>query len=850
MATTRKKNSTEKTAGTKETSKKTVESAAKTTSASKSAVKKSVSKPAAKAVAKTSAAKIADKTEMAAKAEKPAAKRTAVKSPKPAAKTSKTAAGESAVKTTAKTSRASSAKNSAKIAEVYSEKTRRNVLPPKNKDTDVFFHKVEYMNQTSDDLTVSDTEKNFAPENNSGDKKKKIVLIVIAVLLILALISFLGIRVLGGGRGEGAVDARANTLTLAQKYIDKGQYDKAMDLLNGLLISNPGDEEADRLLDQAIQLKKENSGTSSTNVIVQAPDSPYNINIDTDEITNAFKEQNEKQQQMINELLEQQRASQSAQNEEKAAELKAAAEQKKKEESERKAKEELLAQKNRAIKDKIAGINEKILAGKADLNTGNIDSALNNFSLAVNQLPLEEGEPEFSASKYSEVASAIYDAAQNEKDLARREKLKAAAITYVNKSLSVNPNDPVSHYILGMNYMESGDLSKAAKELSDAVKNDPNNYLYYYNLGRAQYRQKNYTEARNSFASSVKYNDRFDLGYYNLGLTCRRLKLNKDALSAFRSAHTVNPQNSKAYLEEARILNTVYKDSDGAVAAYNNVISIDPVNVNALNECGAVYSKLGQYAKAETYHRKAIALLKPGEQDPVTYYNLALALYNQNKLADAEKYAKISYDQKDSLSSSKDKAMIVYNYALIEDTLGNKDSAITLYKEVLLLDPDNSKTKNNLGKMFMEMTPPDPDTALTFFTDAYKIDKTFELENNLGSAYLAKEDYANAITHFQNALKQSPKDNTVRFNLAQAYSGAGQFDNAKTTYLDLLNADSKNWDSYIEVAKVFIAQKDTANAEAYLKILQQKNPTYRKSEVDKLLALAAVSPAAASSNER
>lgn len=672
-------------------------------------------------------------------------------------------------------------------------------------------------------------------EKNGGIKNKKLVLFAFAGIAALLLL-FFGIRAVAGALGGGSKNsARQNTLALAQKYLDKGQYDKAMDLLNGLLISNPNDADADELLDRAIQLKKEDDARSAQSVVVQPGDSSYNINIDTDEITAALREQNEKSQQMINDLLEQQRQSQNAQREEAAAERKAAEELKKKEEAERKAKEAELAQKNAALKSKIGDINEKILAGRADLNTGNVDSALKNFNLAISQLPLPEGEPEFSAAKYSEIASALYDASANEKDPAKKDKLRNAAITYVNKSLSVNPVDPVSHYILGMNYGESSppNWAKAAEELEKAVKASGDNYMYWYQLGRAQYRLKNFERARTAFQNSAKYNSKFDLAYFNLGMTQKKLKLNKDALAAFRSAHSANPQNAKAYLEEARLLNDVYKDGAGAVNCYKKVIELDPVNVSALNECGVVYSNMGQYANAETCHRKAVSLLKPGDKDPITYYNLALALYNQKKNSEAEKYAQLSYEQKGAIKSDKEKAVVVYNYALAEDALGKVDKAIALYKEVLALDPDNAKTKTNLGVMFMAMG--DADAALALFLDAYKVEKSFELENNLGSAYLSKKDYSNAITHFQNALKKNPKDQTVRFNLAKCYAEAGDFDNAKTSYLDILNSDPKNYDSYIELAKVFVALKDTASAKSYLDILRQKNPTYRKAEVDALL---------------
>lgn len=676
----------------------------------------------------------------------------------------------------------------------------------------------------------------YGSTKKDDPKKKKILFVAIiaaVILLLLGLGTAAIVKSFSGAKNPAA--QRTNTLALVQKYLDKGQYDDAMKLLNDLLQADINDKEADELLDKAIEMKRLAESQAGAQ---GGANSPYSINIDTNEITNALREQNERNQETINQLLAQQRNNSSA-NDEFIAQQKAAEEQRKKEDTERKQKEEALAQKNKELKSKIDAVNEKVLAGKADLNTGNIDSALKNFDLAAKQLPLSEGEPAFSASKYSEIASALYNAALSEKDPARKEKLNSSAIQYVNKALAKDPNDATSHYIMGMNYIDSGDWEKAQKELADAVKNDPDNYLYYYNLGRAQYRLKNFTAARSSFESSIKYNKNFDPAYFNLGMTCHRLKLNKDALAAFRNAHQVNPQYARAYLEEARILNNDFNDAKGALAAYKKVIELDPVNTQALNECGTVYAGMGDYVQAENCYRRAMALLKPGDKDPITYYNLATALYNQNKLNDAETNAKTAYSQMSVLKGNADKAMVVYNYALIEDMLGNSDKAITLYKEVLVLDPDNAKTKTNLGKMFMNMNPPDADTALTFYLDAYKVSPSFELENNMGSAYLMKKDYGNAITYFQKAIKRSPKDNTVRFNLAQAYSGAGDFNNAKTTYLEILNADTSNWDSYIELAKVYMALKDTANAEAYLKILQQKNPTYKKAEVDKLLSATA-----------
>ena len=136
----------------------------------------------------------------------------------------------------------------------------------------------------------------------------------------------------------------------------------------------------------------------------------------------------------------------------------------------------------------------------------------------------------------------------------------------------------------------------------------------------------------------------------------------------------------------------------------------------------------------------------------------------------------------------------------------------------------------------MTLDPPDVDTALSLFTQVYNKDKNnIEANNNLGKAYLLKEDYENAVKYYQNALKLDSKSNAIRANLAKAYAQAGQYDYAKSTYTELLKTDKENWDAYIELAKVCMQLNDNENAEMYLVYVQEKNPMYRKAEISDLL---------------
>ena len=173
---------------------------------------------------------------------------------------------------------------------------------------------------------------------------------------------------------------------------------------------------------------------------------------------------------------------------------------------------------------------------------------------------------------------------------------------------------------------------------------------------------------------------------------------------------------------------------------------------------------------------------------------------------------------------------------MILDKINKVDEAIPFYMEVLKLNPKHVKTKINLGVMYMNLTPPDSETALALFLQVYNDDKNnFEANNNLGNVYLLKEDYLNAILYYQNALKVDSKNLDARSNLSRAYAKNGQYDKAKESYTELLRLNSKDWDAYIELAKVCIQLNQNNLAEGYLLTVKEKNPTFKAAEIDSLL---------------
>ena len=108
------------------------------------------------------------------------------------------------------------------------------------------------------------------PKNEDGKKKLLTVLSVVGGIVLFFLILFIilssvrGCSLFGipGGNGKGASSSpisateRANTLALAKRYADRGEYERAMDLLDQLLIQNADDAEILQLNDDILSRKE------------------------------------------------------------------------------------------------------------------------------------------------------------------------------------------------------------------------------------------------------------------------------------------------------------------------------------------------------------------------------------------------------------------------------------------------------------------------------------------------------------------------------------------------------------------------------------------------------------------
>jgi len=682
------------------------------------------------------------------------------------------------------------------------------------------------------------------------------------LMLLLSLGGVLLVRSLAVGGKDDAGQRRLNTLTLVRTYVDKEEFDRALGLLEDLLIDNPSDTDASELLDIVLAAKKarlamESGGPGADNSellaaleaarqaaarVAAAADATQKAasRISAAEAESAKRAAQQSAAQTQTAAADRaaadaaaqaqaqaaQNAKQAAAQEAEKARLETEKQQKDQADAElakRKALEVELANRNSQIQKQIAEVNGFIEQGKAKAASGSLNSALSSFEKAEAALP--EGEKAFAAQKYTEMAEALYAISQSSTDSTVKNEALSSALEYANQAVAADSGYASARYLRSRIYTDQKKPDAALVEMKEAARLEPKNYLYVYELGRLYYLQKKFADAKQCFTTVVKLQGKFEPAFFNLGMTENALGSANEALAAFRSATAIKPDYVRAHIEIGRLL-VRRKDYPGALSAYGTALKYEPANVSALRELATTYSTTGKFAEAERYFREALTL---GSDDALTNYNMAAVQLELGKPDIALDFAKKAVD-----AESKN-AVYLYNYGLAAERNGMPDIALQQYSRSIAADPKYVKPRINLGTMFLEANR--VDDALNQLNAAYNLEKdNFEVNNNLGKAYGLKGVFDKSVDHYARAVAKNPKDTGVRSNLAGAYISAGLTEKARDTYVELLKIDGTRWDAYFELGKLYVSLKDKPAAKGILQELLKKKPDYpRAAEVQSLL---------------
>jgi len=121
-----------------------------------------------------------------------------------------------------------------------------------------------------------------------------------------------------------------------------------------------------------------------------------------------------------------------------------------------------------------------------------------------------------------------------------------------------------------------------------------------------------------------------------------------------------------------------------------------------------------------------------------------------------------------SLEQEPNNIDIQFHLALVEEQLGNTESAIKRYQNILNISPNDKESLKNIGSLYIKTGK--PNLALEYLYKATKLDPEDEdVIFLLGRAYFSSGNYRKALEHYLRIKDKTFNDADINYFLAMTY---------------------------------------------------------------------------------
>ena len=380
----------------------------------------------------------------------------------------------------------------------------------------------------------------------------------------------------------------------------------------------------------------------------------------------------------------------------------------------------------------------------------------------------------------------------------------------------------------------NNDLQEAIEHYVDAVKYDPTIPETYYRLATLMWEQGQISvdTAIEQCQTAISLSPRNRDAHLYTGYFMQLAQDYQSAEKEFKSAIRMNPLTSgrpRMILSQS-ILNKIntqdgsFKDYVGFLyyfltgsvmlawdrptmkMFYKNMSN--DVSIFSYNTVGKFLEKFKMYDSAEKVYNDAVSKTTKSEY----FYNKMgdLALRNKNVDKTLECYRKV-------LEANPLNRSVLVKLATILQTYypENTEEAIDCYEKLLEFDVDTAQIYYELGHLYMSKE--DKLNSVSAFKLAVDRDPENPFFNNsLGYAYAKAELYDDAIEHYQKAISLNPDPewtSIVCQALGSIYAeNKGNVEAAVSTYQAGIILDPKNYDLYIALGDIYMADYDLDQA--------------------------------------
>ena len=349
---------------------------------------------------------------------------------------------------------------------------------------------------------------------------------------------------------------------------------------------------------------------------------------------------------------------------------------------------------------------------------------------------------------------------------ARKNNLEKAVILW-EKASSINQHDPDYFFNLGIVYFELKRFTDAIENLMRVLTICPIYYKAHLILGTSYLKIRKFEFAKKHFQKSIIFNKTNPISFLNLGAVNRILKLYDEGIQMFERAISITPNETRAYLGLAKIYSTI-GNTEKSNLFFKKVIELDNT------------SNLANYARRSITtieeHKDDISL----DRNPEEYYSDGYQYYiNGNYEKSALMYQKY-------LTKKPNDEYIWY--ALGEAQLRNNqlEKALESLKKAIDLHPKKGLYYKELAIVYDKLN--EPEKVINSLLKAEELGKIDSITYCLwGKALYDQQNYDEAITILEQALKKNRNNFLARYCIANAYYKNNNLDEAIENLSELQN---------------------------------------------------------------
>ena len=314
------------------------------------------------------------------------------------------------------------------------------------------------------------------------------------------------------------------------------------------------------------------------------------------------------------------------------------------------------------------------------------------------------------------------------------------------------------HYHIGFAYIEQKQFDKSIQHLEHAIITDPNFLPAHYNLACAYRETGNLEAATNAVTETL----RLDPNYQPIHELVEKIK-------------QTHYNRGISYLNNSR-----YSD---AIAAFQNVITLDADFTAAHFNLGVAYLKLENFARAVDVLQKTTTL---DRTHTAALHALALAYFGLHELENARNAAKDALEIDPNYQPAKSLLEAIdpnFTDIPIPDTSETQDTSTEQKTDII--EPQPTEATQQEDESDSQSTAEEPDTPVQDKPDLQK-----DLERGL--IFLSNRQYNKAIEAYKKVTKADPNCIDAHYGLGQIYLEVGALDDAKSAAEEALKLDPRH----------------------------------------------------------